>query len=99
MSKIIKLELTEDFSNDLTTCLYEEDCPYIIKKVSDTHGEITDEEFGNAIDVLIAAFVKQKINCMYINIDERNTDYAPAKEMTLEEVEKELGYKVKIVNK
>ena len=32
-------------------------------------------------------------------IDERNTEYAPAKEMTLKEIEKKLGYKVKIVDK
>ena len=98
MSKIMKVELTEGFSTDLTY-LYENDCPYIVKKVNDIHGEITDVDFGNAVDVLISAFVKKKINCLYINIDERNMECAPVKEMTLEDIEKALGYKVKIVNK
>lgn len=93
MSKIMRIELTGGFG------LYEDDCPYIIKKVNDVHGEITDVDFENAIDVLISAFVKKNINCLYINIDERNIECAPAKEMTLEDIEEALGYKVKIVSK
>ena len=93
MSKIIKLELTGGFG------LYEDDCPYIIEKVNDIHGEITDVDFENAIDVLISAFVKKNINRLYINIDERNMEYTPVKEMTLEDIEEALGYKLKIVNK
>lgn len=98
MSKLMKIEMTEDFSRD-STYLYADDCPNIIKKVNDIHGEITKEDLANAIDVLISAFVKQKVYSMVIDIDERDSEYAPAKEMTLEEIEKKLGYKVKIVNK
>lgn len=98
MDKIMRIEMTEVFSRD-STYLYADDCPNIIKKVNDIHGEITEEDLANAIDVLISAFVKRKIYSMIVNIDERNTKYASAKEMTLEDIEEALGYKVKIVNK
>ena len=97
MDKIMRIEMTDAFSRD-STYLYADDCPNIIKKVNDIHGEITDEDLANAIDVIIGAFVKRKAYSMVIDIDERDTEYAPAKEMTLEEIEKKLGYKVKIVN-
>ena len=97
ISKFMNIEMTEAFSRD-STYLYADDCPNIIKKVNDIHGEITDEDLANAIDVIIGAFVKRKAYSMVIDIDERDTEYAPAKEMTLEEIEKKLGYKVKIVN-
>ena len=98
MNKIMKIEMTEDFSRE-SAYLYADDCPNIIKKVNDIHGEITEEDFANAIDVLISAFVKRKVYSIFIDIDERDSEYAPAKEMTLEEIEKKLGYKAKIVNK
>lgn len=40
---------------------------------------------------------KDRIDGMTIDIDYRNECYAPTKEMTIAEIEKELGYKVKIV--
>ena len=98
MDKIMRIEMTEAFSRD-STYLYADDCPNIIKKVNDIHGEITEEDLTNAIDVLISAFIKRKVYSMVIDIDERDSECAPAKEMTLEEIEKKLGYKVKIVNK
>ena len=98
MDKIMRIEMTEVFSRD-STYLYADDCPNIIKKVNDIHGEITEEDLANAIDVLISAFVKRKVYSIVIDINERNTEYAPAKEMTLKEIEKKLGYKVKIVDK
>lgn len=99
MSKIMRIELTEGaFSKD-PTYLYEDDCPYIIKEVDNTYGKITDEDLNDAINVLIGAFVEWDMYNMVVNIDERNNIYAPTKEMTLKEIEKELGYKVKIVSK
>ena len=98
MDKIMRIEMTEAFSRD-STYLYADDCPNIIKKVNDIHGEITEEDLTNAIDVLISAFVKRKVYSIVIDIDERNTKYAQGKEMTLEEIEKKLGNKVRIVNK
>lgn len=97
-SNFMNIEIVNgDYDGELTY-LYESDCPNIIKKVNDIHGEITDEELRNAIDVLINAFAKQHIFKMVVNIDEMEKSLESAKEMTLEEVEKELGYKVKIVN-
>ena len=42
---------------------------------------------------------QERIHKFVVDIDERNRSLAPAKEMTLEEIEAELGHKVKIVNK
>ena len=96
MDKIMRIEMTEAFSRD-STYLYADDCPNIIKKVNDIHGEITEEDLTNAIDVLISAFVKRKVYSIVIDIDERNRELEPIKEMTLKDIEKELGYKVRIV--
>ena len=37
------------------------------------------------------------INWLVLDINDRNKVLAPAKEMTIDEIEKELGYKIKIV--
>ena len=96
MDKIMRIEMTEVFSRD-STYLYADDCPNIIKKVNDIHGEITEECIIDLLDVLITRFAKNKSKCLYVNIDRRNRELEPVKEMTLEDVEKELGYKVRIV--
>ena len=98
-SNVMNIEIVDRDYNGELTYLYESDCPNIIKKVNDIHGEITDEELRNAIDVLINVFAKQHIFKMVVNIDEREKSLESAKEMTLEDIEEALGYKVKIVSK
>ena len=60
--------------------------------------EITDDELNNAYNVLITAFMQRGYYDVTIDLDERERSLF-AKEMTLEEIEKTLGHKVKIVNK
>lgn len=74
--------------------IHEDDYPNIYKK-----HKVTMEEMQNAVDIIITWLIQQNNNRIIIDLDERNKRLAPAKEMTLEDVEKELGYKVKIVNK
>ena len=50
-----------------------------------------------AIDTLINHIVTNGISHMIVDIDERNKALAPVKEMTFDDIEKELGYKIKIV--
>ena len=76
--------------------IYDRDCQHIIDNLNrDT--EITVEELNHALDVVTAFFVEHCINGLVLDINERNKILAPAKEMTIDEIEKELGYKIKIV--
>lgn len=51
------------------------------------------------VDALIRYFGLFKLEYMVVDINERNKTLAPVKEMTIDEIEKELGYKIKIVGK
>ena len=78
--------------------IYDWDCQHIIDNLNrDT--EITVEELNHALDVVTVYFVENCINGLVLDINERNKILAPAKakEMTIDEIEKELGYKIKIV--
>lgn len=77
--------------------IYDRDCQHIIDNMNrDT--EITVEELNHALDIVTAYFVEHHINGLVLDINERNKILAPAKEMTIEEIEEKLGYKIKIVN-
>ena len=103
-SIVIKVE---DTSFDLTTALtafskegpfiYDRDCQHIINNLN-RDDEITVEELNHALDIVTAYFVEHCINGLVLDINERNKILAPAKEMTIDEIEKELGYKIKIVD-
>ena len=76
--------------------IYDRDCQHIIDNLNrDT--EITVEELNHALDIITAYFVEHCINGLVLDINERNKILAPAKEMTIDEIEKELGYKIKII--
>ena len=94
--------VTTNFLSSLTTFskegpyIYDRDCQHIIDNLNrDT--EITVEELNHALDIVTAYFVKHRINWLVLDINDRNKVLAPAKEMTINEIEKELGYKIKIV--
>ena len=61
--------------------------------------KITEDEVSDALDLISLYIYRERIHKIVIDIDERNRGIAPAKEMTLKEIEKKLGYKVKIVSK
>ena len=96
----------EDLSFDLVTTLttfskegpyiYDRDCQHIINNLN-RNTEITNDELSHALDIVTAYFVKHHINWLVLDINDRNKVLAPAKEMTIDEIEKELGYKIKIV--
>ena len=77
--------------------IYDRDCQHIINNLN-RDDEITVEELNHALDIVTAYFVEHCINGLVLDINERNKILAPAKEMTIDEIEKELGYKIKIVN-
>lgn len=69
------------------------DIPNIINNV----GEVSEDDLQEAINKIIVYMAKDRIDEMTVNLDHRDQCYAPAKKMTIAEIEKELGYKVKIV--
>lgn len=59
--------------------------------------EITDEELYNAINVITTSLMQNNSHMLIVDLDVRERLSTPVKEMTIEDVEKELGYRVKIV--
>ena len=79
--------------------LHTYDCPNVIKHVSKKlgHSATMDDVIG-ALDVL-AAYISENDTCSFeVDISKRNDSLRPAKEMSIEDIEKELGYKIKIVS-
>ena len=97
MNKYMKIDIVDDHNN--RQYLNESECNNIINRVSNILGEeISEEYIIDLLDVLITRFAKNKSKYLYANIDRRNRELEPVKEMTLEEIEEKLGYKVRIVN-
>lgn len=59
--------------------------------------EVTDDEWNEALNTLITYFAQNPIHNIIVDLKKRNEHYGPAKEMTMEEIEQQLGYKIKIV--
>lgn len=48
---------------------------------------------------MIVTYINEnEIHSFKVNITERNNSLRPAKEMSIEDIEKELGYKIKIIS-
>lgn len=61
--------------------------------------KITGEEFANCINTLVTYFMQNGSSMLLIDLDERNKELRPIKEMTIEEIENKLDCKIKIINK
>lgn len=59
--------------------------------------KITDDEIVHAMDVIATYFMQTGKNGIEVILEEREKSLTPAVEMTMEEIEKKLGHKVKIV--
>ena len=94
MNRYINIELVDPYIN--RTELFPDEIRNIINKFGDR--KISHDEILNAFDVLMMYLYQNDLYRISLDIDERNKRLEPAKEMTLEEIEKELGYKVKVVN-
>lgn len=93
--KTLEIKIKEPFfaMDDLHPTIDPMHIPNIINNV----GEVSEDELQEAINKIIVYMAKDRIDGMTINLDYRDKCYSPAKEMTIAEIEKELGYKVKIV--
>lgn len=72
--------------------------PSEIQNIINTIGDnITVEDFETAVDVLLVHFAKNNLTSMCIDVRGRDLAHVPVKEMTINDIEKELGYRIKIV--
>ena len=93
--KTLEIKVKEPFFaiDDLHPTIDPMDIPNVINNI----GEVSEDDLQEAINKIIVYMAKDRIDGITINIDHRNECYAPTKEMTIAEIEKKLGYKVKIV--
>lgn len=59
--------------------------------------KIKDKEFTHALRIILTRLMQKEANYIMIDLNEFDNGLSPVKEMTLEEIEKKLGHKVKIV--
>ncbi len=79
--------------------LYLYDCPNVVGHVAQKLGHsATMDDVIDALDVLAAYISENDIYSFEVDISERNNSLRPAKEMSIKDIEKELGYKIKIVS-
>lgn len=84
-------------AEDRNIYLYGDECRNIMKPFENV--DISTGDFTNAIDLIITHMVRGNLSKIILDIAERDRALVSPKEMTLKEIEKELGYKIKIVSK
>ena len=73
------------------------ECSNIDQALSDKKVDVDD--ITGLVNALIRYFGIHELEYIVADINECNKAFAPVKEMTIAEIEKELGYKIKIVEK
>ena len=98
MGKAINIKLVDpDFDKLIErteTVLCKHECNHILSKI----GDVSNEELNKAVDTIITYFANENICALEVDIDTRNRELMPPKEMTIKDIEEKLGYKVKIVS-
>lgn len=92
----IKLKCKKLYSDEIlgeVPVLDSTECKHILDKI----GLVTVDEMSRAIDTLIVWFCQERLHELDADISERDQLFAPPKEMTIGEIEKVLGYKIKII--
>lgn len=89
MSKVLKINLEHDFGH---ARISEDEYPNMM-----LDHKITEEEWGQAVNTVLTYFAQKELYYVIVDLEKRNKSVGPAREMTIEEIENELGYKVKIV--
>lgn len=75
------------------------DCPDVIGHVTQKLGRrVTLEDVVDALDMIVTYLNENEIHSFKVNITERNNSLRPTKEMSIEDIKKELGYKIKSVS-
>lgn len=94
--KDIRLEIQSRVPDDYSSCYkYVEILKSEFPNLAPKHN-ITEDELNSAIDTIIGYFIQEHTQTILVNLEERNLACAELKEMTMDEIEKELGYKIKL---
>lgn len=100
-NKHLKIEIcyegTEENNFEFMRKLNPGECTYIENQVS--HVDLTKESFDSAVCFIIAYMRAMNWTEFDLDISKFNRSFAPPVRMTKEEIEKNLGYKVEIVDK
>lgn len=78
-----------DSEKHLYPCQYPHICP--------SKDKIAIDEVVKALDTIACFFMNNRENMIIYDLKKRDNDLMPAKEMTVKEIEEELGYKIKII--
>ena len=84
-------------SEDGNIYLHGPECRNIMRPFENL--DISTDDMINAIDLIITHMVRDNLSEIIVDIAEHDQALASPKEMTLKDIEKELGYKIKIVSK
>ena len=96
MSKLIKVKILDDENYNNFCKLYDSDIPNISKKFA---GKIVSvDDYFKALGTVLAYIYCHYITGNEIAIKSIDNSQVTVKEMTLEEIEEELGHKVRIVS-
>lgn len=88
-----------NFNPEQIPNLHAYDCPNVVGHVRKKLGhDATMDDVIDALDVLTAYISENDVYYFKVDISERNDSLRPAKEMSIKDIEKELGYKIKIVS-
>lgn len=94
MRKQIRVTLTDGHIYHSMLTLNKDEYPYVF-----LDRDVTDDECINAMQLIATYFMQHEVNHIILDLEERNDALTPTKEMTIEEIEKQLGHKIKIVKK
>ena len=99
MDKYLKISIKDSTMPKNMPVGYDERVIYSseIQNIINTIGDITVEDLKTAIDVLLVHFAENNLTSMCIDVRKRDLVHVPVKEMTINDIEKELGYRIKIV--
>lgn len=61
--------------------------------------KISSTTFNNAIKIILNKFAQDGVARLFIDLDQYNSEYGKRKDMTKEDIEAALGYKINIIEK
>ena len=60
--------------------------------------EVTDAGFQNAVDTIVTKLMQDGVSSYEVDLNVRNEALGPAIDMTIEEIEAQLGYRINIIH-
>lgn len=93
MRKFLTIETIDDLCSKHHTYLNSGEFPYAC-----VDHEVSHTEFQTALRILITYLTQNRADVIITDLDKFDESLAPAKKMTISEIEEALGHKIEIVN-